>query len=348
MTVGSAEGEMVSFEQIPCRTFMKNWFRAIKCNANSSMTASKIISTSGVTIPDSAVSVVNIVSNSAAGTTTYGIQVGSSGSSSLGLDEFKLGAVIPHGTGSGQLDYGATTVGSILASGSSYTFPIRRFMMNSSSGSIDVKEVGLVCRPGSSVTYPSLLSRDITNYAGVPINITVNPSQSLEVVYKFFVSPGYGLLKNFLTNLFSGSCLTPAAITRTNGTTTNISNLSDIVFISGIAEQSGYGLVLGTNSTPSAVTDYTLPGWINHGVTTGTLWYYNTEVNDITDDGIETSFMIQRAFGNDSGGTIIISEIGLVGYLTHTILYSRLVISPITLLAEESIRIRLKWRLLQS
>ena len=75
---------------------------------------------------------------------SFGICVGS-GSTPVSVTDYKLSSKIPHGTGSGQLDYETHTVTSSYSGTYSYV-EIARSFVNRSGADVMVKEIGLVAR----------------------------------------------------------------------------------------------------------------------------------------------------------------------------------------------------------
>ena len=117
------------------------------------------------------------------GNDDYGILVGSSDTAFDVLDT-NLGAKIPHGTGSGQLSYGAT---SEVSYGADYKTWQRAFD-NLSGADIVVKEIGMfakVTREESGVpqTYYVMLARDVITTTTVP------NGGRLIVKYTFKINP---------------------------------------------------------------------------------------------------------------------------------------------------------------
>jgi len=80
-----------------------------------------------------------------AGNTSAGILVGSS-DTPVSLAQFNLQQLIAHGTGAGQLSYGATNVED-LTTGTTYLFRIIRTFTNNSGATVTVKELGLFLKP---------------------------------------------------------------------------------------------------------------------------------------------------------------------------------------------------------
>jgi hypothetical protein len=114
---------------------------------------------------------------------SFGIIVGS-GSTPVSPTDYALASKIPHGTGSGQLDYEPSTVTSSYSSTSSY-IEIARSFINRSGADIVVREVGIVGRnywrnqAGVITDAKCLIARDV-----LPSPITVKPLGSLTVRYR--------------------------------------------------------------------------------------------------------------------------------------------------------------------
>jgi hypothetical protein len=114
-----------------------------------------------------------------AGETTAGILVGSS-DTPVSLAQYNLQSLIPHGTGAGQLSYGATTV-ETLTKDTTWYFRVIRTFTNSGGASITVKEIGLFVRLGmtsSPYYYSCMFARDVPSTP-----ITVPNGSTLTVRY---------------------------------------------------------------------------------------------------------------------------------------------------------------------
>jgi hypothetical protein len=110
-----------------------------------------------------------------AGDTSAGIVVGSS-DTPVSLSQYSLGALIPHGTGSGQLTYGATNV-ETLSKDTTWLFRVVRTFTNNSGASVTVREIGLYVRLGmysSPYYFSCMLARDVpTSPISVPNGSTL-------------------------------------------------------------------------------------------------------------------------------------------------------------------------------
>jgi hypothetical protein len=108
-----------------------------------------------------------------------GIVVGS-GDTPVNLGQYALANLITHGTGSGQLSYGATTV-EALTKDTAWYFRVIRTFTNSSGGSVTVKEIGLYVRlwlRESPYYYSCMFARDVLSAP-----VTVPNGSTLTVRY---------------------------------------------------------------------------------------------------------------------------------------------------------------------
>jgi hypothetical protein len=84
--------------------------------------------------------------NAPAGSSEYGVKVGG-GDTPNSLTTYALASPISHGTGSGQLVYGAHTIESVInPSGNDLTFRTTRVFTNTSGASVTVKEIGITTK----------------------------------------------------------------------------------------------------------------------------------------------------------------------------------------------------------
>lgn len=136
-----------------------NAFAGILCAGYSASLAS-----AGITVQDTGGTNRNLYSSSAyqygtprmdagAGVTTYGIVVGS-GSSAVTVSDYQLGTLIAHGTGAGQLTYGAVELpANFTISGSDAYFRFSRTLTNGSGGNVTINEIGLYGRTFATTWY---------------------------------------------------------------------------------------------------------------------------------------------------------------------------------------------------
>jgi len=130
------------------------------------------------------------------GNSTYGIVVGSGASagSTPSPTAYKLVAQIPQGTSSGQIEYGATSVGSVSQSGQTTSFTISRSFTNVSGSTINVTEIGIIVYvTGFAMTTVSTASAVSSDYFLIAYDIpssaiSVQNGQTLTVTYTFSVT----------------------------------------------------------------------------------------------------------------------------------------------------------------
>jgi hypothetical protein len=93
-------------------------------------------------------------SNAALNIDTAGVVVGS-GSTPPTISDSALGMKIVHGTGSGQLQYGAVAFGAPASDSTTSQFTVTRNFANASGSSVTVNEIGLYVTQYSHVQYPA-------------------------------------------------------------------------------------------------------------------------------------------------------------------------------------------------
>jgi hypothetical protein len=91
------------------------------------------------------------------------------------------------------------------------------------------------------------------------------------------------------------------------------SNGSINAFLSCLAPSgtSTWGIAVGTGTTAPAVNDYKMETQIAHGVASGMLYYGSSGASGTIIVGSSCQITFLRTFGNTSGGTITLKEIGL-------------------------------------
>jgi len=97
------------------------------------------------------------------------------------VTNYNLQTKINHGSGSGQLLYGATSLTAPTTSGSTRFWKASRTFTNSSGSSITVNEVGLVLAYQSS--YYIMIARDVLSSG-----VVINNGQVGTLVYTFAIT----------------------------------------------------------------------------------------------------------------------------------------------------------------
>jgi hypothetical protein len=121
---------------------------------------------------------INALDNSA-----HGFQLGTS-SNAVSFEDYVLGSKIANGTGGGQMGYGTSRTPTRTFSDPAMT--IRQYKndtINSSGGTITVKEIGLVGCTAVFGLYRSLLLRDVIADLAVANGETIEVMHDLQVVY---------------------------------------------------------------------------------------------------------------------------------------------------------------------
>jgi hypothetical protein len=121
-----------------------------------------------------------------AGEATAGIVVGSA-DTPIAIGQYALVTLINHGTGSGQLQYGATTVESMVKN-SSWYFRVVRTFTNGSGATVTVREIGLYVRLGRDTSpyyYSCMLARDVPASA---INVPAGSTLTLRYIISHSLS----------------------------------------------------------------------------------------------------------------------------------------------------------------
>jgi hypothetical protein len=107
----------------------------------------------------------------------YGLVVGTSDAQNA-VNQYAMGAVIPHGNASGQLYYGATSIENPQNPPNTnyWIFRIIRTFTNNSGASITVREIGLVVKTwdsGGNTPRYFLIARDVISPVTVPNGATL-------------------------------------------------------------------------------------------------------------------------------------------------------------------------------
>jgi hypothetical protein len=115
-----------------------------------------------------------------AGNTSAGILVGTS-DTPVSLAQYNLLGLIAHGTGAGQLNYGATSVESLVTD-TTYYFRIIRTFSNSSGATVTVRELGLFLKP---ISQSFMFARDVPPS---PINVPNGSTLTLRYIISHSLS----------------------------------------------------------------------------------------------------------------------------------------------------------------
>ncbi len=247
----------------------------------------------------------------------YGIRVGTS-NTAVDIAQYSLQGVIGQGTSAGQLTHAAMSISVPVLDGNSYRLTVSRTLTNNTLSDITILEAGVY--GGSTTQY--MIIRDVLNYNGDPINITLSAGQSVEVVYNLY----FDLSEDWVNNIISGQ-IYGAFANVSNGVSTKDTDGDTVntgAFTTGTptppyllegASASTYGILVGTGNTTVAITDYNVEGKISHGTGAGQLTHGAMSVYEVpTQYSQSVKYSVARTFTNNSAGQIIVKNMGVVTY----------------------------------
>jgi len=155
-------GRLLSRRRVKCHSYVGNFIDLLYvqfAQSNQSIT-----DTSGVS-RSVGISQYNLWAYAAAADDTKGVLVGT-GTAANDVAKYALATKIAHGTGAGQLQYGACGIGVPATVGQKRQMTIARTFTNVSGASITVNEVGLVIQGlVSGSTYYFLVERTLSTNA---------------------------------------------------------------------------------------------------------------------------------------------------------------------------------------
>jgi hypothetical protein len=168
-------GRLIDFKRQSLNSYVMA-FIDLLCIQMSTTTQS--MTDTGNTTRSVNISTNNFDATSAAGTTTYGMRVGT-GTNAVAIGNYALQTPIAHGNGSGQLAHGATTVSLFSTVGTSRQFTVSRTFTNNSGAGITVNEVGIYVRGVSAFYF--MIERTLST-------LTINNATSSTVTYTIKVT----------------------------------------------------------------------------------------------------------------------------------------------------------------
>jgi len=142
---------------------------------------------------------------------------------------------------------------------------------------------------------------------------------------------------NFINALFTNLSGQSVTLVTTSGSTSSQSasqsgNFS--LLVSDGSNNDSYGIQIGAGTTAPTITDYSLSQLISNGTSVGQMQYgavtvMSPIINTTNNTGY---FTVTRAFTNNSGGSITVSEVGLVMevFLSYFLIIHDLLPTPIT------------------
>lgn len=138
-------GKLYKTETKECHSWVKQYLASLRALMNG--TADNIKDVGGTDRPFPHTSAVTpltktLFAKAVEGDTNYGILVGT-GTNAVNLADYTIQTKITHGSGAGQLSYGAVTITSADVVGSTVKFTVARTFSNNSGDSITIQEVVL-------------------------------------------------------------------------------------------------------------------------------------------------------------------------------------------------------------
>lgn len=115
-----------------------------------------------------------------------------------------------------------------------------------------------------------------------------------------------------------GNALGAAALQQVRNTSNGLTSNSGITDVMGAAGTNLKGIVVGTDNTAVAMTNYALGTLITSGGGAGQLNYGAVSVSVSSTAGSTRSFTISRLFTNNSGGDITVQEVGLYCFVASS------------------------------
>jgi hypothetical protein len=169
------KGRIVKRGRQPVKSWVKQWIQILYLQF--ARTTYNVIDTGGTSRGISADTYPLLALNAGSGGSTFGIVVGSS-DTPVTRDDYKLGSQIAHGSGTGQLMYGAMSHDTPTPYSTGYLIRSMRVFTNNSGADITVKEIGVYC---NSFGYYNCLIRDV-----LTTPVTIPNGYSWTVRYNFY------------------------------------------------------------------------------------------------------------------------------------------------------------------
>jgi hypothetical protein len=195
LEVRDASGKLLTFKRAKAKSLLAQFLGLLKGQFAVSWGAnvsgnSPVVDTSGTTRNCPCASgylyYSGMLLNSGSGDSSYGLVVGTSDAPNA-VNQYAMGAIITHGSGTGQLYYGSHTIENVTnpAGTNNWIIRITRVFTNNSTSSVTVKEIGLIALSQDSGCQPTryfLIARDVIS------PVTVPPGSTLTVRYIFKIT----------------------------------------------------------------------------------------------------------------------------------------------------------------
>jgi len=118
---------------------------------------------------------------------------------------------------------------------------------------------------------------------------------------------------NFINLMFTGLFNQSVTFVNTSGSIANVPTTYPLN-VQDSSNDDNFGIQIGTGTTAPAITDYRLTQLILNGTSAGQMQYgVVTVMSPVINTTNNTGYItVTRAFTNNSGGSITVSEVGLV------------------------------------
>lgn len=194
LTVKDKDGKVTERRVLRSKSFIKQFLQLLYViTGNIAWHQPIVIKDTGGDLRDISLDELdtNFDVNAASGDTTLGIIVGT-GTTPPTINDYVIETPIAHGTGAGELQYGAVTFGAPSADSSTSQFTITRDIANNSGGTITVSEIvlyvtmkepyGAYHECGRYTCYACILRDVISGGIAVPSGQTLTVNYRLQAV----------------------------------------------------------------------------------------------------------------------------------------------------------------------
>lgn len=263
------------------------------------------------------------------GTTQQGGIRASTGNTAVGIMDYHLPSTfLGIGTGANQLQHSAMTINTIVKDGNSWKLTAYRTFTNNSGSTITIGSLGCYRSANqTNINDTVLFASDRVLKNGSPINITLNNTESIRVLYNFHFDLSEGAVKALAMIHYNGAL----GNINSGGLTNDVDG--DNVFAGSLNNNtmqtcrlvtttgSDYGIRVGTGTGAIGLDDYAVEGLLGIGTGEGQLTSLATEIGEVLNKVDETvTFTIKRTFINDHTNTVTVNNYGVIarnqsGYL---------------------------------
>lgn len=358
LVVKDREGNVVEQRSFPSRSFLRQFIDILYAHMTANRLGYNVRKTDNTlqsVIKHDTDRPLNVLAGS--GVTTFGLVVGT-GTTAPAIDDYRLEALIAHGSAGGQLLYSAHVHAAPTDDGTVSRFQITRDFSNNSGATITVTELGVFSENVWGAGAFAVI-RDVTDPG-----IDIAHGQTLTINYRVQGSTVDGILKNWINVVYAMFVTLSRPFINTDGATVTYSiHRHGIEWIGGQAlalttlvapawgectrinfhptnravHRDRNGVQVGTGDAAVTVNDFGLAGRISEGDGAGELIFEKAHVAVPVVAGGVASLPFYRYFKNQSGASIEIKEIGLYVQMgaappgAHACLYRTVLPVPVTL-----------------